>query len=564
MNLDLKNVQYNRNGDQIIATMKAKDMKSFGGYQDYSTLTEWYKEDPLNNHLGLQSFWGQQTGVSYPIYQDLLQNKAVLEVNGWEGSFTYDVPVESVDELMTTIDNSDQEYAGIDGGPFKITLNEELSPGTTISADVMFGLELAVVGDEPVRSKGGGSFEHTVVLNTSNRDTWYPSYLLGKDITYFVTGHGTPEYGTELAKVRMPKTTGYETAEFRLGSVRGAEAYVTGKADSVNLGGAIASSKDYQDKLMEEADRLGELMVMMDLDRSGRPIKNSQRIGATMQYLTFRELDRLTANSLLFQRTGTVRTSNGNIRYNEGLWHQLRRGKVITYGKPGGITREHLKEAAEYVFRQNPHKPKIERKIRFKCGTPAYDNVLEIFDEEVNQQLTRMTTLLGDDRIIPKSPVSGSDLYNLALEPVRFISVYIKDIGQVEIIEDTSLNKVHMADRTQGGFHQDGYDHTAYSMIIWDVEDQMYSNNKDMPKGTKLVEGGNAGSNIYIVKPEGEFMYWGSENGRYHTDKASDIVSSSKYMMQSFWAYNNCSIWVKQVDRFVMIELTKNQRKGFK
>jgi len=66
------------------------------------------------------------------------------------------------------------------------------------------------------------------------------------------------------------------------------------------------------------------------------------------------------------------------------------------------------------------------------------------------------------------------------------------------------------------------------------------------------------------VKPEGEFMFWGTERGRYSSDKASDIVSSSKYMMQSFWAYNNCALWVKQVDKFVMIELTKNQRKGFK
>lgn len=562
MNLSTENVLYNRNGDQIIATMKAKDMKSFGGYQDYSTLTQWYQEDPLKNHLGLQSFWGQQTGVSYPIYQDLLKNKAVLEVNGWEGKFTYDVPVESVDELMTVVDNSDQEYAGIDGGSFKITLNEELSPGTTISADVMFGLELVVSDEEPVKSKGGGQFEHVVTLNTSNRDTWYPKYLLGKDITYYVTGHGVSEYGTELAKVRMPKTTGYETAEFQLGSVRGAEAYVTGKADSINLGGAVVASKDYQDKLMAEADRLGEMMVMMDLSPSGRPIKGTQRIGATMQYLVFRELDRLTANSLLFQRAGTVRTTNGNVRYNEGLWHQLRRGKIISYGKPGGITREHIKEAAEYVFRQNPYKPKIERKLRFKCGTPAYDNVLQIFEEEVNQQLARIASLKGDMSYI-SNPVSG-DNYNLALAPVRFVSVYIKDIGQVEIIEDTSLNKIHMADRLQGGFHQDGYDHTAYSMIIWDVEDQMYSNNKEMPKGTTLVEGGNAGSNIYIVKPQGEFMYWGSEKGRYDMDRASDIVSSSKYMMQSFWAYNNCSIWVKQVDKFVMIELSKNQRKGFK
>lgn len=561
MNINQENLLFNRNGDQVIMTMKAKDLKTKGGYHDFSTLTQWYQEDPLKNHLGLQSFFGQQTKVSYPIYQELLANKAVLEVNGWEGSFTYDTPIESVDELMTVADNSNQEYAGLDEGLFKITLNEELAPGTTLTADAMFGLELAVSDAQPVKAKGDG-FEHIVTLNTANRDTWYPSYLLAKGISYYVTGHGTPEYGTDFAKVRMPKTTAYETSEFRLGSVRGAEAYVTGKADSVNLGGAIAQSKDYQNKLMEEADRLGELMVMMDLDKSGRPIKNTQRIGATMQYLVFRELDRLTANSLLFQRAGTVRTANGNVRYNEGLWHQLRRGKIITYGKPGGITREHIKEAAEYVFRQNPDKPTIERRIRFKCGTQAYQNVLEIFDEEVNQQLTRLASLRGDAAYI-NNPVSG-DNYNLALAPVRFTQVYIKDLGNVEIVEDTSLNRIHLADRLQGGMHDSGHDHTSYSMVIWDVEDAQYSNNKDLPKGTKLVDGGKKNANIYIVKPEGEFMYWGTENGRYHSDKSSDIVSSSKFMQMGYWAFNNCSVWVKQVEKFVMIELDPSQRKGFK
>lgn len=564
MNINKENLIFNRNGDQVIATMKAKDLKTYGGYQDYSTLTQWYQEDPLKNHMGLQSFFGQQTKVKYPIYQELLQNKSVLEVTGWEGSFTYDTPIESVDELMTVVDHSDQEYAGLDEGLFKITLNEELSPGTTLTADAMFGLELVVDDSEPVKMIEGRGFEHIVTLNTSNRDTWYPSYLLAKGVQYFITGHGAPEYGTDLAKVRMPKTTGYETSEFRLGSIRGVESYVTGKADSVNLGGAVSQSKDYMGKLMEEADRLGELMVMMDLDPSGRPIKNSQKIGATMQYLVFRELDRLTANSLLFQKAGTKRTARGNIRYNEGLWHQLRRGKIISYAKPGGITREHIKEAAEYVFRQNPDKPTIERRLRFKCGTQAYQNVLEIFDNEVDQQLNRLAATLGSDRVLPKNPMSGDDLYNLELSPVRFTSVYIKDIGMVEIIEDTSLNRIYLGDRLERGMHDNGHDHTSYSMVIWDVEDAQYSNNSDMPKGTTLVEGGNSKSNIYIVKPEGNFMFWGKQNGRYSSDTNADIVSSSKFIAEEYWAFNNCAIWVKDASKFVMIELDPKARKGFK
>jgi len=480
MSVNSQNFIVNRNGDQVIGTMKAKDIKGFQGYMDYPTLVQWYHEDPMKNHMGLQSFFGQQTVGKYPIYEELLKSKSVLEVNGWEGSFTYDMPIEQETELITVADHSDQTHAGYDGGVFKITLNQELAPGTTLTAAGMFGLEIVVTDVEPVLAKADG-FEHVVQLNTSNRDTWYPSYLLGKGIQYFTSGHGVAEYGTQLAKVQVPETTAYQTAEFKLGSVRGVEAYVTGKADSVNLGGALMQSSKWMDELRSEADKLGELMVMMDLDRSGKPVNGTQRIGATMQFLVFRELDRLTANSLLFQRAGTVKLQNGYVRYNEGLWHQLRRGKVIPYSKRGGITREHIKEAADYVFRGNPDKPRIERRIKFKCGSRAFDNVLEIFKDEIDAQVANLAPFLGSDRILPSNPVSG-DLYNLTMAPVRFTQVFLKDIGNVEIIEDTSLNRMHMTDRLLSGAHGEGYDHTAYSMIIWDAMDSRYSNNRDIPE----------------------------------------------------------------------------------
>lgn len=562
MNIQDVNYTKNRNGDQVIMTMKAKDLRTKGGFQDFATLNQWYQEDPLKAHMGMQSFFGMQSPQRYPIYEDLINNLSVLEVNGWEGKFTYDVPVEQNTALMTVADNSDQEYAGRGETVFKITLNEELAPGTTITANAYDGITLSVSDAAPVRAKGDG-FEHLVQIVSNNTEIWYPSYLLSKGIEYFVTGHGVAERGTEFAKVRMPNTTAYETCEFRLGSVTGVEAYATGKADSVNIqNAAVATTRDYYDKLMEEADRLGDVMMMFNLDKSGRPIKKTGRIAATMEYLVFRELDRLTAHSLLFQRAGTVRSTNGNIRYNEGLWHQLRRGKIISYGKRGGITREHIKEAADYVFRANPYKPTIERKIVFKCGTGAHRNVLDIFSDEVNEQLANLAPLLGSDRVLPKSPVSG-DLYNLSMAPVRFVEVYLKDIGMVKIIEDPSLNYVHLTDKKLAGFGENSWDHTAFSMIIWDAESAQYSNNRELPKGTEIIKGGNPTSNFYLVKPQGEFIYSGTERGRYDYERATNIVSSSKFIQQSFWAYNNCSIWVRDVSKFVMIELDPSERKGY-
>jgi hypothetical protein len=119
-----------------------------------------------------------------------------------------------------------------------------------------------------------------------------------------------------------------------------------------------------------------------------------------------------------------------------------------------------------------------------------------------------------------------------------------------------------MADRFQKGYHQGGFAHTSYSLVIWDVADQGYSNNKQLPKGAKLVEGGDSAANIYIVKPEGAMTYWGSENGRYDNMTSTDIVSSNKYQVQSFWIYSICASWVSDLSRYVIIELQKDARRG--
>jgi hypothetical protein len=57
--------------------------------------------------------------------------------------------------------------------------------------------------------------------------------------------------------------------------------------------------------------------------------------------------------------------------------------------------------------------------------------------------------------------------------------------------------------------------------------------------------------------------YWGKSNGRYDIDKAGGIVSSYKQIGQEFWAWNSCAIWVRDISKFVMIELDKDAAKGF-
>lgn len=559
-----KGVPMMRQGDQVVGFLNSKQVKSIQGYQDMASLASWYQEDPLKNHLGLMQFWGNQDRTSVPIYGELLKNRSIIEVDGFDGSFTYDIPIEEDKGCVTELDMSHQQFAGIDGSTFKIALDREYTKGDILTYDPEFGEQMIVTDDEEVEMKGT-AFIHAVKLITNDKLRHFPSHWLAKGVSYFKLSHAGGEYTTEFSHVEFPDTIGSMTCEFKLGGIRGAEAYVSGFADkkTKNFSGAAASSKQYLDKIMAEAEQKGEFVFIANMGANGKPDMKNASIGTTMEYLVMKELEKMTAHSLLFQKGGTVTDGNSSFRINEGLWHQLRRGKRILYGRPGGITRSKIKEAAEYVFRSNPNLDYRERRIKFKCGSRAYDNVLEIFSEEVNAQLNRLSAFLGSDRILPKSPVSGTSLTELKLEEVRFTEVFLPGIGTVEIEKDESLDYGVMSDRFAKGAHGGGMAHTTYSMVIWDASNQGYSNNKNLPKGTKLVEGGNANSNIFIVKPKGEMTYWGRSNGRYDIQKAGDIVSSHKYIGTEFWAFNSSSIWVRDLTKFVMIELNPAARKGF-
>lgn len=555
------------NGNQVIMFTDKKSVSSIQGVVDLPTMYSWYRENPDAHHRGLMQLWGQQSVRKYgnSILRDLLLEKDVLEVNGWDGGFTYDLPIKDFKGCYTVRDTSSQPYPGIDGGTFKIVLNRAYTTGDRLSNDKINGQEIIVSGEEPVVAVAEG-WEHTVQLVDNDKGTWFLPSNLVKGITYKKVGHAVlGERGTNFSHIDMPDTVGIMKCEFRLGAFSGVEAYMTGMADAKSFSGGDAKSKQYLDMLQDEfGGNEYAILAPLKIGAGGNkvPDMKNAKLGATMEFLTMRELERITSERLMWGRAGTVRNGNGVTRLNEGLWHQLRRGKVVKYGRPGGITRDHIKEVAEYVFRANPFKQDVERRLKFKCGKYAYQNILDIFSDEVNAQNAALGTLLGADRTIP-NPVSGTDKFNLKYSPIRFTDVFLPGIGQVSIEEDTSLNMVEGVDRFAAGMHPEGLSYTAYSMVIWDVDSQEYSNNKELPKGATLMEGAKKGANIHLVKPQGEMTYWGSTNGRYDYRKAGDIMSSSKQIGQEFWAFQIADIHVDDLSKFVMVELDLPARRGF-
>jgi hypothetical protein len=560
-----KGIPNSYNGDLVVKFTDRKTVKSIQGYQDMASMSSWYEEDPDKHNLGLIKLWGQQTLTAYPMYKELLEKKAMMEVNGEDGSFSYDIAIKEGNRTMTVRDTSDQSEGrpGIDGSKFKITLSKQFAAGDVLLAD-LYGEQIIVTEDEVEMNNEG--FDHMVQIVSNSRRAYYDASLLVKGVQYFKMSHAQfGEYATNYSNVEMNDTPTTMRCIYQLGNKSGVEGYVTGKANSKSFSGAASSSQSYINDLMGEVNTRGEFAIIADQAglKDGKTSARNMRIAPTMELLVHREHQKLVAQALLFQKAGTVRGANGIARLNEGIWHQIRRGKIVQYGRPGGITRAHIKDAVEYVFRNNPYLSTEEREVVLHCGKEAEQNMYQIFKDEINAQYGSLEKFMGSDRALPINPVQGKDLLNLTLKAVRFSTVYIHGIGNITLKPDPSLNNSMFQDRLKAGMNQGGVGHEAYSIVIWDVADPMYSNNTKMPEGAKVVDGGAYGENIYIVKPDSGMTFFGSENGRFNSRTASNIVASSKFQGEGYFVYSICSSWVKDLSRYVIIELDKSAKKGF-
>lgn len=553
------------NGDRVIGFTHSKKVKDMG-YMDRATLAQWYREDPTKNHLGLVNLFSNFASIQVPILRDLFKNKAVMELNGMDGSFTYDLPVYKPTGTWTMQDTSmETEYPGIEETEFPIVLSKPYQPGDVLTYDKQYGEQLIITTEQEVLVEGENYLHYAKVV-TSDKRKYFPSDKLKAGIQYFKIGHQIAgEFGVNYSNIESPDNMGTMKVQFVLGNHRGVQTFYTMYADKKSYSGAATESKNIWNKLIAEQGKIKDaegreldMMFVGNIDKAtGQISKSSLRFGATLEYLTMVENIKLESNQLLFQKGAEMKVGNGFVRLNEGAFHQIRRGKKISYTRPGGMTREHIKQAAAYVFQGREDLLPHQRYIKFRAGWGAYQNIINIFREEFHSQLAGLGTLfMGTDRTIP-NPVSGP-LDGLKLAPVMISSVAIPDIGMVEIEYDPSLNFTVGADRTSSGFVGQGHKSDSYSAIIWDASDSSVSNARaNLPSNVKLIDGGNNDSNVYYVKPEGESMWWGYEQGRWAPNKTSDIVSSSKTMAREFWVHSSSACWIRDTTRFIVIELKK-------
>lgn len=531
------------------------------GFQDVSTLSSFIELDPMRNMLLMESAWDKKvlkrTSFADSIYRDAVNNNAVLEVNGQDGGFKYKMSVETDNCMKTIEDTSGQAadgYVGADGTSFRIVLNKQLSPFTPISADMAFG-DVLIVDDQEVTFLGYG-FEHWVKLvgSEEDRNKVYPASLLQADVMYKeVASSYIAEYSEKLAKVHIPGGTNYLECEFKLGSGQGVETWFTGKADSIKLlpGYTTADTDAYLKEIQMMGRDADTEVIAAIAQTSNRTITT---IANLLEMLAIKQFNEKFNTSLMFMVGSKISTSKGSLEFNEGLWRQMRRGKIVFYNKKGGAELSDLQTVRNYVHKHNSSRVE-DTYLKMKAGSELYDNLERIINQHASQQVTNLAPLMGTDRVTEQRIVSGP-LNELTIALVRYKDAYLPGIGKFEAIRDTSLDYISGTDVRRRGVNPGGKDHTTYSGIIWDVTDQMYSNNATLPEGTKAVGGEvTARQNVYLVRPERNAVVWGRENGRYSSQKASDIIASSKTMHESFFMYGFGAMWLVDPSKFVMLEL---------
>jgi hypothetical protein len=552
------------NGDTVIGYTSSKNIKDLG-WMDTASLSSWYQEDPDKNHLGLVELFSTMSSIRIPTYYNMFKRGAVINVNGADGKFTYDLPVVDDNGCYTLQDTSiGLEAAGIDESTFEIALDRPFTKGDILTYDMQFGEQVIVSEDHDVRKEGDAWF-HTVQLVTQDKAATYPIEKLQKGIQYFKVGHALGEYSQSFSHVQAPENIMRTiTCEFQLGNHRGVETFQTMYAGMKKFSGAAMHSQKFWDYFTAEQERLGtdkngnslDMFYVGKKGANGGIKKNSVLVGSAMEYLVLLECMKLEAHQLLFQKAATVRDVQGVKRLNEGIWHQIRRGRIIKYANY--ITRSHIQSAAAYLFRNRPDMQVFDRKLKFKVGQMALRDFLNIFREEFNLQTQTMNLLLGTDRQLPMNPVHG-ELNDLKLKPVIITEVPIPDIGVVTVEHDPTLDYLPLTERFSAGFYSQGFAWTTYSAVIWDAGSAEYSNAfSNLPAGTTIQNAGAAKDNIFYVKPDGSHMFWGYSNGRWNPDNARGIMSSMRQMGREFFCHSISAGWVKDISRYIVIEKQRN------
>jgi hypothetical protein len=564
MSINVKDIKSSINGDSVIGFTSYKDWK-MSEFVDAAKFNAYFLDGEPGQHtkyLGLLNLFATTENVSVPTMRNLLKDAAVLEVAEGQ-TITYDLAVNREASQCKVIEDTsgDSETPGIDETVFRLILSKPFAKGDILTSDAQRGLQVIVSNDFEIQPWGEG-YLHYVTIGENAKAEWYDNSKLKIGVEYHKVGHVMGEFDTDYSTVQISKgPTGSMRNEFLLGDPRGASTFYTMKAANMHSDGLTRISEMAKEEAMARLEALGGKDSMFIISKNLRDPrglglhKGSAMVGSTLEYLVLAELAKMEAHSLMFAQAATIRTNNGTKRINEGLYHQQRRGKLIEYAERGGITMNHIQQAAAYIFKNNTM-PILQRRIKFTCGSMAFANMELLFRDYIKQQLDNMPTELFGTQSKVEGKLFSGPLDALHMNAVVFKSLQVPGVGTIEIELDPSMDYQPFTDRLSTGFFGQGYARTSYSMVIEDVTKPANTNVTSKVNGAKLVEGGKGNANIYYITPETGSLVYGYEQGRMPNGGQNfNVQSSLKQMAKEFWAHSSSAALMLDTTRYVCIEL---------
>lgn len=565
----------NINGDDVIGFAAPSKIKAIQGYLDKPSVLEAmfnkYDNESHKTHLGMIELIATVQNVRLPMMMDLLKTSSVLTIQAG-GSVTYDLPIprDPQDVAHVIVDTStDNEngaiYADI---PFKLILDRPYTAGDLLKPDPTGVFQVEISRDIPVEPYAGGAYLHYAIFKApAHSKRTFPTIFLKEGAVWFKIGHKNGEYGTQFSTVQLEGTApAYMTLQWTPSSLTTIETAITREAARMSTNGAKLLRDKTLDNISEEMIKLGGF-DNRGVFLSGKTIKQdnnykldptSIRVDSTLEYIAMAELHKMEAWTNMFATAQVDHGTEGVIKVNDGLWRQYRRGKIIEYTRPGGITLSDLAEASNYYF-GNSTIPANERRIKFKGGYQAYLNGINLLQRYAVDYLSTLPTqMMGADALLSgngQKLVTGN-LDELTLNTAKFTNVLLPGVGYVTFEHDPSFDwNFGTQNAKVSGFVAQGFNRNTYTLIV-DTTNANSGRAIDKVKGMRLVNGGKEDSPIYLVQPDEPYITWGRTQGRMNNGaQYTNVQSALKYMAQEFWAYADSDVLLLDTTRCVILEL---------
>lgn len=582
-----------RNGDtavQLIQSGKIDNIHS--GLKDLSTVNEMFDFNQDRLHLGMLytfdsmgSRMNRQNFIPSFITR-MLQNNAVITVDGGNPSFTYSTPVVrywSLRIMKSTEASECSEKPGLGGSMFPIYLNKALRQGDLITYDLEDGIQLHVTEDMDIVPVGD-MFKHYVKISNGDGTLWFPLDKLTAGTEYFKLGHTMGEFSEEYSEFLYEWEEEELLQEFTLANHMGVSVKTTLYAGERAQRGFTTATKSAVDRIVADVNlfqtstnRPYDALILMNnyinSTVTGDNITynaNNATVMSLFEAMAVAELTRMEVTNMIWAKEAFITEINGQKRVNEGVYQQFRRGHVFTYAVPGSVDVPFLQRISSQIFRYSENIPVHERRIHMIVGGGLAENLDWLINNlglsKLNQPELR--GLYGNSALIQQPIVTGTDLMNLSISDIRFTDVYIPGVGHLTYEHDPSLDFAAGQSRANNKTtFYGGRSRGTYSGYI-DLRDARSTNVFDDPN---IIRGGsfpnNRGDNpqpfptsVFYVRPE-RSLHWGWENGRMNSVgnmlQQLSHHSSVKAMTQEFWMHTRSAAWVGDKSSIFLIELER-------